>query len=87
MTNGTKTTDTVTSTVTTTTYEYPGLDEGSIIHVHVSNGIMVVDALLDGMAWSAVLPVAAAPLMMAIAQDMMEELAAQTPPPTDPPTE
>ena len=77
MSNGIRSTQTVTTTTEIITYTYPGLISGSDVTVTVSNGVMVVDAPMEGVAWNAVLPLTAAPLMVAIAADMTAELAAQ----------
>lgn len=84
MSNGTRTTETL--TLETVKYTYPGIVPDSPVTVVVQNGLMLVSAAVDGDLWTAQLPLAAAPLMVQIAADMVDELAAQTPATTTDPT-
>lgn len=78
MSNGTRTSQTTTTTTTTVNYVYTGLTPDTTVEVLVADGMMNVTSNASGIPFSAMLPLAAAPIMVQIAADMVAELATQT---------
>ena len=76
MSNGVRDAQTVSSTIVT--LEYPPANGLAGCTVTVADGLMTVNAILDTgqgeQQWNVQLPLVAAPLMLAIAQDMVAEL-------------
>lgn len=74
MSNGTRAVTPVTTTeVVNYTYALP---DGTALTVYVQDGLMSLSGTTSAGAYSATLPLATAPVMLLIAQDMVAELAA-----------